>query len=108
MYKDKEKQKAANRAAAQRRRDSLKGMTQDSHTVIPIIPTVPRKVIPDSHTQNVIPKQGIDKALVEVRVEMKKEGEFLKELADSGGLLPKPQSHSPMMVGYVPPRGGQV
>ena len=73
VYKDKEKQKQANKEAARRRRAKLKGITirPESHTVIP-----------DSHTQNVIPNVG---SAVIPKEEL------------------KPQSHSPILVGYVPP-----
>ena len=47
MYKDKEKQREANKEAAQRGRDKQKGMTQDAI------------VIPD-HPVPVIPKRGKD------------------------------------------------
>jgi len=50
VYKDKGKQKEANKAAAQRRRDKTKGMT-------PAVTPKPN-VIPNSHTQNVIPNYG--------------------------------------------------
>ncbi len=42
-YKDKEKQKAANKAAAKRYRE--KGMTQETENAIPVIPELPN-VIP--------------------------------------------------------------
>lgn len=45
-YKDKDKQKAANRQAAQRRRNKAKGMT----IVIPEAIVIPENVIPNSHT----------------------------------------------------------
>ena len=46
MYKDKDKQREANKQAAKRRRDKVKGMTPDSHTVIPEAQNVTPCVIP--------------------------------------------------------------
>ena len=61
MYKDKDKQREANRTASQRRRDMLKGMTNQGvmdagMTVAPeIIPKSDIRVIPN-HPVPVIPK----------------------------------------------------
>ena len=52
MYKDKDKQKAANKQAAQRRRDKAKGMTD----VTPSASVIPDYVIPNSHTLTMTPE----------------------------------------------------
>ena len=53
-YKDKERQKQANREASRRRRLRQQGMTQDSDKVIPVRPIEPVSVIPEPPA-NVIP-----------------------------------------------------
>ncbi len=78
MYKDKEKQREANRKAAKRYRDNKKGMTTESNTITPVIP---------SNTLSVIPDTGYQR---NYEIQAHK---------------PEPQSHNSMMVGYVPPEG---
>ena len=51
MYRDKEKQKEANRQASQKRRDKAKGMTQGNTPDANVIPKPP---------ETVIPKRGMD------------------------------------------------
>ncbi len=105
MYKDKDKQREANKEAAKRYRDSRKGMTASGPSV-----TIRRyRVIPCDDIP-VIPKQ--DKMLVG-DLPPKEQAMVIKALspiprqeaiAMPTQVKPEAQSHNPMMVGYVPPK----
>ena len=49
MYKDKEKQREANKRAAQKRRNKAKGMTQGMTLAANVIPKPTQNVIPAKH-----------------------------------------------------------
>ncbi len=87
MYKDKDKQRKANKEAAKRYRDNKKGMTEGVTTDDSIITPV---------TLSVIPK---DKKIV-----IPWHNNRLEPMKQLRREPVKPQSHSPMMVGYVPPK----
>ena len=84
MYKDKEKQREANRQAKARYKA--------------------KQGIPDRQGIPGIPEQGIPIEPVPV-------SHGLKGITKCSSVIPeqpKPQSYNPMMVGYVPKRGGLV
>ena len=87
-YRDKDKQRRAVREATRRYRARKQGITKPECDVIPrdtplVIPVV---VVPGTYTNR----------------------QATEALAYAGLGKPKPQSHSPMMVGYVPPLEGKV
>ncbi len=72
-YKDKDKQKEANKSAAQRRRDKAKGMTGITHKGM---------TIPERHTQNVTPEQGVTLKPIPFAEPKRKRGEDIKTFHD--------------------------
>ncbi len=88
MYKDKEKQKEANRLAAKRYREKSKGMTQGVTT---------EGMTQESVTDYVIPKSDTLAAMYQ--------SDQIRRVSSNHTQSVVPtQSHNPMMVGYVPPR----
>ena len=88
MYKDKDKQRAANRLAKRRQRAN-QGMTKGMTYIEPVIP-----VDIDVFTEQPV----LCNAKLTSRIEA---------TATSPPII-KQQSYNPMMIGYVPKRGGLV
>ena len=87
MYKDKEKQRQAVRQATRRYRQRLKGITvsQDTHADV-----IPKCRAPYGDRCSCFKCQMNARDLAESRKVV---------------VVPPEQSHNPMMVGYVPPKG---
>ena len=103
MYKDKDKQREANRLATQRWRDRcVRGMVQGQGITNDRVSQITKKVsqeqgitgdsITVSQESMVIPDETPFTLPVDVRIRCANEK------------IIKPQSHNPMMVGYVPPK----
>ena len=90
MYKDVKKQRQAVREATRRYRANLRAKLKG---ITPV--SLNDSITQDGDTQDVIPlAPGQYKA-----------GDSIESIMPDDYEEPKPQSHNPMMVGYVPPKG---
>jgi len=100
-YKDKDKQRKYQRNWVRQKRGSTRQGSTD------VIPKVEPNVIP-CNTQTVMPKDMGKAIIAQVakRQIENKYGTVANAITNLCGDKPKPQSHNPMMVGYVPPGRG--